>query len=342
MKKNNTKPTIIDLFCGAGGLSEGFQQAGYKVLLGLDNIKVFTDTFRINHKNAKGICGDIRKITVSDIKRFIKNKKVDVVIGGPPCQGFSMAGRRDQRDPRNSLFKDYVRIVNGLKPKYFVMENVRGILSMKTAKGTPVSEIIESEFKKIGYSVNSKVLTACDYGVPQKRQRVIFIGTNTKNQICYPQPTHYKKSFIKKSGESVKKYVGVGKVLFNEKKINEKYFHSQKMIDGFRKRKEKNLAKGNGFGAQYLDPNKPSYTISARYWKDGSDALVKYTDNKIRMLTPRECARIQSFPDHFKFAGSKKEIYTQIGNAVPPLMAKAIALEIKKSLTDKIIEPPKC
>jgi DNA (cytosine-5)-methyltransferase 1 len=332
MNKKENALNVIDLFCGAGGMSEGFQQAGYNVVLGIDHIERFVDTFKKNHKKAKGIVGDIRKLSVDQIKKEIKNKKVDVIVGGPPCQGFSMAGRRDPKDPRNSLFMEYVRIVNGLNPKIFVMENVRGMLSMKTAKGERVLDLIEEEFKKIGYKIKYQVLTASDYGVPQKRQRLIIIGTNTKRAITHPQPSHSEKPYITLDGKKILPWKGVSSVILDKQEVDKSFFHSQRMIEGFRRRKEKHLSKGNGFGAQFLKMDKPSYTISARYWKDGSDALVKYSDDEIRMLTPLEAARIQSFPDDYEFVGSKKEVYTQIGNAVPPLLGKAIGEHIKKFL----------
>lgn len=332
MKKGKKKPRVLDLFCGAGGLSEGFKQAGYQIILGIDNIETFVKTFKKNHRRAVAICEDIRKISVDEIKENIKNESVDVVAGGPPCQGFSMAGRRDPKDPRNSLFAEFVRIVDGISPKFFVMENVKGILSMTTTRGEPVIDIIKKEFKRIGYEVDCRILLAADYGVPQKRHRVFFIGTNTSRNITFPAATHSKDSQLLMFEEKIKKWVPVKKVLLSKNEVDKIFFHSQRMIDGFKKREEKNKALGNGFGWQILNPNKPSYTISARYWKDGADALVKYSEKKIRMLTPLECARIQSFSDNFKFMGSKREIYIQIGNAVPPLMAKAVAKEIRKSL----------
>lgn len=329
------KPTVIDLFCGAGGLSEGFREAGYKVLLGIDNIERYIESFKKNHSKSRTICDDIRKISVKKIKEIIGNKKVDVIVGGPPCQGFSMAGRRDPQDPRNSLFMDFVRIVKGVQPEYFVMENVRGMLSTKNAKGRPVVEIIKEEFKKINYKVKEDVLLAADYGVPQKRHRLIFIGTKPSNPVTFP-PRMYKNPKGKKQFNlfdlSLADWVPVDNVLLDRDKVDKSFFHSPKMIEGFIKRKQRHTASGNGFGWQILKDDKPSYTISARYWKDGADALVKYSDTEIRMLTPLECARIQTFPDTFKFTGSKKEVYIQIGNAVPPLLAKAIAEEIKRHL----------
>jgi len=324
------KPTVIDLFCGAGGLSTGFRMAGFDVLLGIDNIPVFCETFRKNDK--KAICGDIRDISVEEIKHEIGDVAVDVVIGGPPCQGFSHAGRRDTKDPRNSLFVEFVRIVNGLKPKFFVMENVPGILTMKTAEGESVRDIITREFKGIGYDVKVKKLLAADFGVPQKRKRVIFIGTNTEKPIMFPEPTHSKISKMRYDAVMIKKWVPVSNVLIPRNKVDKSFFHTKKMIKGFKRRKKMNKKNGKGFGAQYLKLDEPSYTISARYWKDGSDALVKYSETKIRMLTPDECAAIQTFPKDYKWTGSKRDIYTQIGNAVPCLLSKAVAEEIKKQL----------
>ena len=231
-----------------------------------------------------------------------------------------MAGRRNSKDPRNSLFMEFVRFVKEIKPRYFVMENVPGILTMKIEKGYLVKNIIEHEFKKIGYSVISKKLNAADYGVPQKRKRVFFIGTNNDKQISFPDRTYTAK------------WISVNSVLLPKNQVSEEFFHSERMIAGFKKRKKFHEMKGNGFGAQYLKLNEPSYTISARYWKDGSDALVKYNEREIRMLTPKECAAIQTFPEDYKFAGSKREVYTQIGNAVPCLLAKSVAEEIKKLL----------
>lgn len=334
MKKYN----VVDLFAGAGGLSEGFKLAGFNILAANEKEKDFTKTYELNHSKSKIFTGDIREISVKKFKDEcgIDGKKVDVIIGGPPCQGFSLAGRRDQNDPRNSLFMEYVRFVKDLKPKFFVMENVPGLLSMKTISGKKVSEIIEKEFERIGYKIRVKKLVAADYGVPQIRKRVIFIGTNTGKKITFPPITHTKAPVPKYDGSMTKKWVGVGTVLLPKNKVNEKYFHSKKMIEGFIKRKEKNIENGRGFGWQILDPDKPSYTISARYWKDGSDALVKYSDSEIRMLTPLEAARIQTFPDNYKFEGTVRSIYTQIGNAVPVLMAKAIAEEISLTLKIKV------
>lgn len=324
------KLKVVDLFCGAGGLSTGFRMAGFDVILGIDSIPSFCETFEKN--DHKSICGDIRQISVEQVKEAIGDVKVDVVVGGPPCQGFSMAGRRDTKDPRNSLFMEFVRMVNGLKPKFFVMENVPGILTMKTESGQLVKDIIFDEYKKIGYNVEVKKLVAADFGVPQKRKRVFFIGTNQNVPITFPNPTHTNPKDILDGKSSLLPWVPVSSILLEKEKVPKNFFHSERMIKGFNERKLKNDSKGKGFGAQYLRLDEPSFTISARYWKDGADALVKYSEEEIRMLTPDEAAAIQTFPKDYVWAGSKKDIYTQIGNAVPCLLGKAVAEEIKKNL----------
>lgn len=326
------KPTVIDLFCGAGGMSGGFRMAGFKILAGVDNDKWCIETFKENHKGAKFILGDMRKISGEDIEKLIGTKNVDVIIGGPPCQGFSIAGRRDPSDPRNSLFMEFVKIVDYFKPEWIVMENVLGLRTAKTANGEPVKDIISEEFRKIGYDVIFSVLNSADYGVPQRRRRVFFMAHRDGKKISFPIHTHAKKTQKKIDGSRIKKWVPVKTVLMQESEVPKNYFHTQKMIDGFRRRKERNIRRGAGFGWQILDLEKPSYTISARYWKDGSDALVMYSPIRVRMLTEKECARIQSFPDNYEFRGPKRERYRQIGNAVPCFLAKAIALEIKKDL----------
>ena len=322
------KLKVIDLFAGAGGFSTGFESTDlFKVIYANEYIDKFCQTYIQNHKDTEVQCKDIRQVKLDEVKKLIDNQTVDVIIGGPPCQGYSMAGRRDKKDPRNSLFMDFVRFVKYFERKYFVMENVGGILTMKNANNELVKNIIMEEFKKIGYNVEYKKLLASNYGVPQNRRRVFFIGTKRKQEIIFPEPTHNKTN-----------RVAVKTVLFDKNDVDKSFFHSQKMIDGFVRRKAANKAKGYGFGAQYLRLDEPSFTISARYGKDGSDALVKYSDTEVRMLTMREAARIQTFPDTYEFVGSKKDVYMQIGNAVPCLLAKHIALSIKKMYNDYLKE----
>ncbi len=326
------RTTVLDLFCGAGGLSKGFEMAGFEIIGGIDFDKYSIDTFKTNHPNSVAVCGDIKKIDAKDFLKSTGRSNVDLIIGGPPCQGFSMAGRRDPKDPRNSLFIEFLRFVKDLRPKWVVIENVPGILTSRLSEGKLVRDIIENEFKKLGYKIEHRKLNSADYGVPETRKRVIFIGTRTDKPISYPRPTHSKKYRANVVLQKIEPWVPVKEILLPKSKVDKKFFHTPRMIEGFKKRKARNEKMGRGFGFQILDLNKPSYTISARYWKDGSDALVKYSENEMRMLTPLEAARVQSFPDDFIFCGSKREQYRQIGNAVPCLLAKAVAEEIKKGL----------
>lgn len=306
---------LYDLFCGAGGLSIGFEQAGFQTILAIDNDKTCIDTFNNNRQEKVGHCIDMTKLTPNMIKKWTPISP-HIIIGGPPCQSFSMAGKRQQNDPRNSLFKEFLRIVEVFRPLVVVMENVVGILSAKTTDGKAIDLIVQ-EFNNKGYRVKYKTLNSADYGVPQKRRRVIFLGVRNdiESEIEFPKPTH-----------DVDTWIPVKTVLENN--VDIKYYHSQKMIDGFKRRREKNRENGKGFGAQYLDLEKPSYTISARYYKDGSEALVKESETNIRKLTEKEVAQIQTFPNDYKFEGSSSNIYKQIGNAVPCLLARHIAKSV--------------
>jgi DNA (cytosine-5)-methyltransferase 1 len=305
--------------------------AGFKILLGIDSCKFCCQTFVFNHK-CPVICDDIRNVDAERVRKVIGDTEIDVLVGGFPCEGFSMAGRRDPTDPRNTLFREFVRLAGDLKPKWILMENVSGLLVTKTAKGENVSEVIQGELRRIGYNVEYRILNAADYGVPQKRRRVFFLGNIMGKPIEWPKPTHAKAPTQTLLGKPLKKWVPVKTVLLPKESVDKRYFHSLRMIEGFRKRKERNIREGKGFGWQILRMEEPSFTISARYWKDGSEALVMYSPTEVRMLTELECARIQSFPDDYKFIGPRNEIYTQIGDAVPPLLARALARAIKRNL----------
>jgi DNA (cytosine-5)-methyltransferase 1 len=309
--KKTEKIKVVDLFSGAGGLTMGFHRPEFEVLFGVEHDVHAARTYSANFKHQM-FNEDIRSLNADTLVE--KYGRADIVIGGPPCQGFSMAGKRDTKDPRNSLFMDYLRFVSAFRPKYFVMENVPGILTMKTADGVLVSNIIATEVENIGYNLKWKILLAADFGVPQKRRRVIFLGWRKDvNEPQHPEPSHTKEN-----------YVCMKDVLIPREEVDEKYYHSQKMVDGFNARKIRNKENGKGFGAQFIKNDEPCYTISARYYKDGSDALVKYSDTEIRRLTEKEAARVQSFPDDFVFPCSGMQTYKQIGNAVACKLAGAI------------------
>ncbi len=306
---------VLDLFCGAGGLSEGFKQAGFEIVLGIDIDKDALETFRLNHKESKILCGDISKITKKEIEEVIGKTKIDIIIGGPPCQGFSMAGRRDPGDSRNTLMEQYLNLVSEINPKLFVIENVKGLLSMKTKNGELIIRNIINLAGEKGYFITIYPLNAADYGVPQKRNRVFLIGCKKKDFKIVPKE---------------QEKIPVKNVLVKKEDVPKTYFYSKKLIRGFKRREERNKKLKRGFGWQFLNLDEPSYTISARYYKDGCDALVKYSDNEIRKLTPEECALIQTFPKNYKFASGKIKTYKQIGNAVPPRLALNIAKAIKE------------
>lgn len=170
MKKYN----VIDLFCGAGGLSCGFERAGYNILLGIDNDKKALETFALNHNGAKSICGDITQVSYEkDIKPLVGDASIDVIIGGPPCQGMSLSGPRKFDDPRNKLYLSYIRLVDEIRPRAFVIENVPGLVGLF---GGQIKDSINEKFTDMGYKIQDKILCSADYGVPQLRRRVVFVG----------------------------------------------------------------------------------------------------------------------------------------------------------------------
>jgi len=325
--------TVVDLFCGAGGLSEGFRQAGFDILLGIEADATAAATYQKNNPGTQLIVKDIRTVSTKEIRKMIKNRKVNVIVGGPPCQGFSMAGRRIPSDPRNSLFREYIRIVNVVRPSVCIMENVRGLLSMKTPHGARVIDVILTEFSNAGYIPRLHSINTADYGIPQRRYRIFIIATKEGIKFEFPKPTHSEKG-LAKDGRRLKVWKGIRGILRAPEKVDRDYYYSEKLIRGFRRREKANKLRGLGFGWSFLNPDKPSYTISARYYKDGAEALVKYSDDNIRMLTENECAGIQTFPRTYKFFGSSRSMYRQIGNAVPPKMAGIIAREVSAALGD--------
>lgn len=298
---------MLDLFCGCGGMSKGLVDAGLHVIAGIDIWDKAIENYKRNF-NHLAICKDLTQLSPETFNAIYNtsNETIDVIVGGPPCQGFSIAGRRDTKDPRNSLFMEYVKYIDYFAPRAFIMENVMGILSMKTEKQEKVIDIILSQFDKTYNCIVTK-LYASDFEVPQNRRRVILIGIRKDLQIIPTEPVPVL---------SVENRIPVKTILLPKNEIPETYFLSDKARIGIQKKKLKSKEKGNGFGAQYLDMDKPSFTIPARYWKDGYDALVKYNDCEIRRLTIVELKRIQTFPDDYILEGSKKDVITQIGNAV--------------------------
>lgn len=345
----NNKNTVIDLFCGCGGLSQGFIDAEYNVILGIDHWKDAIKTFNFNHKNSKGIVADLLELNPKTVSENEKINDVDVIIGGPPCQGFSIAGKRIVDDERNQLYKSFVSFVDYFKPKVFLMENVPNIMSI--GKGAVKNKIIK-DFENLGYTVSDKILLASDYGVPQNRKRAFFVGLQNNVEFDFPIPTTPNNKITSKEAISdlpeqtindgmpylsdfrspfQKRIRNGNKVVFNHQ-ITE---HKEKTIEiismvpdgGNYKNLPKELHSTRKVNIAWtrLNSQKPSFTIDT-----GHRHHFHYKYN--RVPTVRESARIQSFSDEFIFCGSKTSQYKQVGNAVPPILAYELAKEIKKIL----------
>lgn len=349
---------ILDLFCGAGGFSYGMEKnSKFKTIIALDNDEKAGETFKNNMPNTKVIIGDI---TDRDIKNKIiglsKQLKINMIIGGPPCQGFSNKGKKlGLDDPRNFLFREYLDFVKELEPEIFVIENVKTLLS--TSNGWFKEQIVK-EIQNLGYSIDYGVLNAKDFGVPQARERAIFICSKSK-KIKLPSPINkeittvrdaiedlaylnsgegeFKLEYTTETTSSYQEKMREGsKYLFNHKASN----HKKVAIDKLKmvppeKGKEylpRELHGKQQFKSTWgrLKWDEVSPTIDTRF-----DAASNGTNNHPflhRAVTPREAARIQSFDDKFVFYGAKIHIRKQIGNAVPPLLAKAIADKISNNL----------
>ena len=343
MKKQ--RYNVIDLFCGAGGLSYGFKQAGCNIVLGIDNDELALKTFEKNHKNAKSLCCDITKIDYKNtIKNIIGDKKIDLIIGGPPCQGFSTLGKRFIDDPRNKLYLSYIKLVQEIKPKAFVIENVPGIISLFNGE---VKDNIIKRFSSIGYNVTYKILCASDYGVPQSRKRVIFVGIlNSKHTYIFPDidkdfvtckmALSDLPSLVDSLGEEHQKYKTKPQNKY-QCLMRQNSTDVQNHVAASHSDKIKHIISLVPDGGNYKDlpieyrdsrnfhvawtrfnSNKPAPTIDT-----GHRHHFHYKYN--RVPTVRECARLQSFPDNFIFYGNKTQQFRQVGNAVPPLMAKRVA-----------------
>lgn len=312
---------VLDLFCGCGGFTQGFKEAGLDVIAGIDIWNKAIDTYKKNH-NHVALCKDLTTFTPKNLEEEYNIREVDIIIGGPPCQGFSNAGKRDIKDPRNSLFMEFKKFLDYYKPKMFIMENVIGILSMKNENGELCIDIITNLLEE-NYNIKVSKLYASDFGVPQNRRRVLIFGIRKDLNIFPSEPIPiYKKD----------ERIPVSTILEDKKDINESYYLSETALSGINKKKSRMEKEGKGFGAQFLKFDMPSYTIPSRYWKDGYDALVKYSETKIRRLTILELRRIQSFPDSYEFVGSKKEQIIQIGNAVACKFAYHMAKHLEKMI----------
>ena len=390
----------FELFAGCGGLGYGFHKEDFNIVVANELEENIAVTYKHNFPETNVIVGDITKKEIkSKVYKNFENKDCDVILGGPPCVAYSMSGHRNSRDPRGQLFKDYVEFVKELKPKVFVMENVKGILTIlhdkpnltpeeksladkyyvleeeklklsaekkqltvKKKKKTSipvirnkrltkevnskikkmkndipkfrmkVTDIITETFQKMGYNVQMKLLNSANYGVPQKRERVIFVGVINDITEKFEQPveTHNKDGTDGKlKWISVKEAIGDLKDLPEDFENLQQIYtkHTQKFIE-----KIKNTEIGSSVLKKYSEafyrcyPDRPSNTVKENH----GGVFVHYEKN--RVMTPRELARLQSFPDDFVFKGTKTSMLIQLGNAVPCGLANAIAKQVKKLL----------
>ncbi|WP_216599501.1 DNA cytosine methyltransferase [Vibrio sp. 03-59-1] len=296
---------VVSLFCGAGGLDLGLKQAGLDIIWANDLYADAVDTYSKNI-GRHAVLADIAEVDSSSIP------DCDVVVGGFPCQGFSVANMsRKADDPRNKLYLEMVRVIRDKKPKFFIAENVKGILSLDKGK---VIEKIRDDFAELGYKVEYKLLNCADYGVPQTRMRVIILGVRQDNSSVVsfpPEPTHTK------DGVLLPKWITIGEALAHFPEPERGTHILNHVCSAFK-------LKFNGhLGHRTIDPNKPSPTITGRGDEKGGVVVLHHPGNH-RRITVREAACIQSFPDDFEFCGSKTSGYRQIANAVPPKLGYAL------------------
>lgn len=393
------KYKVLDTFAGAGGFSLGFELAGAKVIGAIEIDSWACETFKFNHPNAAVLQGDITQISDNEILEAFKDDKPDIILGGPPCQGFSICNKNngDPKDPRNSLFEEFIRIGSILKPTIMIMENVPNLMKAQTKNRDLIIDIIKKELEKLGYYVESCILESTDYGIPQIRKRLIVVATKKKMINLFPEKTHsatnnqiFFERELKKcptlwdaisdlpdieagEGAEIAEYTKPPQneyqkilrkdatKLYNHKSMN----HSKRLVERFASMRWGDSTsdvpehlrpiKRNGteFSEKAYDqnnrrmhPDRPCHTIPASFY---ANFVHPY---KNRNFTAREGARIQSFPDWYVFKGKPTVVshkllqregrleekhlcqYSQIGNAVPPLMAKAIAENILKQIGD--------
>lgn len=317
---------FIDLFAGAGGMSLGFVMAGYTPIASVEINPFAVQTYSHNFVEKRGFnefiqTRDIREnIVKQELYDIVGDRDIDVICGGFPCQGFSMAGNRIITDERNSLYKEMLEIVKHIKPKFVVMENVVGLRSMLDGK---IEAQIIKDYEEAGYNVNVTVLNAADYGVPQLRKRVIFICNRINKTNYHPQPL-LKPSEYKTTRDAIEDLMDLDD--------NKEFNHVKTKHKGDMPERLAAVPEGASLYENYSDSwkkcpwDKPSCTVKENH------GAVNIHPKRPRVITAREMARLQSFPDNFIFQGAKKWQLVQLGNAVPPLLGKAIALSVEKSI----------
>ena len=356
-----SKLTAIDLFCGAGGLSEGLRQAGFSIIAGNDIDQFAAATFGATHKEAKVIDGSIRDLSADDFLRAtgLRKGKLDCLAGGPPCQGYSVYNhQRGMHDERSHLFREYLRIVQGLMPKWLVMENVTGIMS--AGDGEAFRAVLDG-IKALGYQVEANILRSEEYGVPQERRRVVFIGNRVGLPIIWPRKTH---------GDGLKPFTTIQDalsdlpVLLNGEDRGEESYpcdpksnyqrelrkgsnsaqnHSAPRLGSMNIERMKHIPQGGSWrdipfellpdGMKRAKRSDHTKRYGRMTWDGLSCTVLTKCDihwgayihpEQDRSITVREAARIQSFPDWFRFEGPRTEQFVQVGNAVPPMLGRRI------------------
>ena len=360
--------TVLSLFSGGGGLDLGFISEGYKILWAIDNTPNAVATYKANIGDHI-VCEDINRVNVAALP------KADVVIGGPPCQSFSLAGNRHTEDDRGRLVWKYIEIIDSVKPKAFVFENVTGLQSARNKAGEKILPQLEKAFQEIGYTINVKVLNAADYGVPQRRNRVIIVGLKSGKHFEFPKPTHSEQPEL----TGLKPYVSVRDALGDlppaseddkdvltystqpendfqammrsSTGITEHTLPQMSELDKFichhvrpggnymdiptnvNSTRIRRLQINGGHTTCYgrMDPNKPSYTINTYFNRPNVGCNIHFAEE--RLITIREALRLQSFPDSYRIVSTSKQgKHLIVGNAVPPLLGKVIACQLKAYL----------
>jgi DNA (cytosine-5)-methyltransferase 1 len=370
VRRGSNSLRVIDLFCGAGGLSEGFRQAGFSVVAGQDHDAAAGKTFAATHEGATFIGGPIQNVTADNLLSAagLGVGAIDVVVGGPPCQGYSYYNHgRGEHDPRAGLFLEYLRIVAGLQPRWIIMENVAGITSI--GNGAIVAEI-QRGMTALGYRVEMRLLRSEEFGVPQERRRMFFVATRTDAPILWPSATHGPSTGVP--------YVTIGDAISDLPAIPNaggapKMKYSAQPTTAYQSlmrlgcktltnHEAPRLARQNLERLLHIPPGGSWRDIpldllpagmkrarrsdhTKRYGRPRWDELACtvltkcdvhwgafFHPDQARSLSPREAARLQSFPDRFTFSGSRTEQFIQIGNAVPPLMGAAVANSLLASI----------
>lgn len=365
---------VISLFSGGGGLDLGFKAEGYNIIWAIDNTPNAVETYRANIGDHI-ICEDINKIDANALP------KADVVIGGPPCQSFSLSGNRHTEDSRGQLVWKYIEIIEAVKPRAFLFENVTGLQSAKNKDGKILPQLIKA-FQDIGYEISFQVMNAADYGVPQRRNRIIIVGLKDGQKFIFPMKTHSEEG----GGLfDLEKYVSVSDALGDlptpssdenavlpyAKPPQNDYQRKMRCEEGVREHVMPQMSELDKYivqhvkpGGNYMDipsdvnserirrlqrdgghttcygrmlPDKPSYTINTYFNRPNVGCNIHYSQD--RLITIREALRLQSFPDSYKLVSTSKQgKHLIVGNAVPPILGKVLAHELKNYLEEKYVD----